>query len=205
MKKTLAYASVIATLIFLVAVVALLFLAPEIDPMRSGISFYALTEYRLIIGLALTLVGVSGIFIAFALWPSTVSLTGRIGLVLLSIWGVTSILAGVFPLDAPDAAPTLSGSIHNMAGLNFLVVAIAVFLIDLTRSTPADSVRSLPQTRWLAWLVLVFAILLFIFNGPLSSIGIGGLIQRFYWLVLALWLLIKARNILRADGNISGI
>jgi len=204
MKRLLATVSILATLIFLVVVFALLFLSPEVDPLRSGISFYALTRYGLIIGLALILVGVSGILLALALWPSTVSTAARIGLVLLFAWGITSILAGVFPLDAPDATPTLSGSIHMMAGLNFLLAASAIFLIDLTRSTPVDSVRAESKTRWLAWLVLVFAVLLFIFNGPLSSIGIGGLVQRLYWLVLALWLLFKAQQILRTERELSG-
>lgn len=202
MKSLLAYASSVATLIFFVAVIALLFLAPDVDPMRSGISFYALTRYGAIIGLALVLVGVSGILLAIALWPTIVSLAGRIGLVLQIAWGITSIFAGVFPLDAPGATPTLSGSIHNMAGLNFLLVAAALLLIDLTRSTPVDPIRSRPKTYWLAWLVIVFAILLFIFNGPLSSIGIGGLIQRLYWLVLALWLLFKAQHVLRTERKL---
>jgi hypothetical protein len=205
MKRFLAYASIFATLIFLVTAVALLFLAPDMDPMRFGISFYALNGYALLIGLALSMIGVSGILLAVALWPATVSFAARIGLVLLIAWGVTSILAGVFPLDDPDAAPTLSGSIHNMAGLNFLLIAIAVPLIDLPSASAVDPTRSRPKTTWLAWLVLVFAALLFIFNGPLASTGIGGLIQRLYWLVLAFWLLFKARQILQVVRTPSGV
>lgn len=199
MKSLLASLSIIATLIFLVAVIALLMLAPEIDPIRSGISFYALTEYSNIIGIALTLVGASGIALAIALWPITSSFSGRVGLVLLIAWGITSILAGAFPLDAPSTAPTLSGSIHNMAGLNFLLIAPALLLIDRTRTTLANPAQSRTNTFWLSWLVLISAILLFTFNGPLASIGIGGLIQRLYWVVLALWLLFKAQHILRME------
>jgi hypothetical protein len=203
MKSPFAYLSIIATVIFLFAVVTLLFLSTDIDPMRSGISFYALTRYGLILVIALVLVGISGIFLAITLWPTILSVAGRIGLVLLIAWGITSILAGVFPLDAPGAVPTSSGSIHNMAGLNFLLIAPAVLLIELTRSSQLDLAQSQPLTYWLAWLVVVSAILLFIFNGPLSSIGIGGLIQRLYWLVLALWLLFKAQHILRTTRNYS--
>jgi len=195
MKGRLASLSLIATLIFGVAVVALLFLAPDIDPMRSGISFYALTRYSLLISVALALIGLSGLFLALALWPSTRTLAGRIGLVLLIAWGITSILAGAFPLDAPGAVPTLSGSIHNMAGLNFLLIAPAVLLIERTRLPHGDPAPPQPITSWLAWLVLIAAILLFTFNGPLASMGIGGLIQRLYWLVLALWFLFKAQHI----------
>lgn len=196
MKNLFAYLSILAALIFSIAVIALLFLAPEIDPLRSGISFYALTDYKLLSGAGLSLVGLAGIFLAMALWGGASSVTGRIGLALLVVWGITSVLAGIFPLDAPGAPPTLSGSIHNLAGLNFLLIAPAVLLIDRPRP---KSEGFQTGTRRLAWLVLVSAILLFTFNGPLSSLGVGGLIQRLYWFVLVLWLLSKSRHILGAD------
>jgi len=201
MKRLLAYLSIIATLFFLAAVVAFLFLAPDLDPMRSAISFYALTRFGIIIDLAFALVGVSGISLAIALWPTTLSVAGRIGLVLLIAWGISSILAGAFPIDAPGAVPTLSGSIHNMAGLNFFLVAPAVLLIELTRSILVAPTGQRPTTYWLAWLLLASAVLVFTFNGPLSSLGIGGLAQRLYWLVLALWLILKAGQVVRAKGT----
>ena len=196
MKQPFAYLSISFTVIFLIVVVILLFLAPEIDPMRSGISFYALTSYRILIGMALAIIGISGILLAVAWWPILHSFAGRIGLVLLIIWGITSILAGIFPLDAPGATPTLSGAIHNMAGLNFLLIVPAVLFIELPHSSRLI-------TYWLAWLVLVSAILLFTFNGPLGPIGIGGLIQRLYWLILALWSLFKALHLIRTTRHSS--
>ena len=201
MKRLLAYLSIIATLFFLAAVVAFLFLAPDLDPMRSAISFYALTRFGIIIDLAFALVGVSGISLAIALWPTTLSVAGRIGLVLLIAWGISSILAGAFPIDAPGAVPTLSGSIHNTAGFNFLLVAPVILLIELTRSRLVASTGFRSSTYWLAWLLLASAILLFTFNGPLFSLGIGGLVQRLYWIVLALWLILKARQVLRTKGT----
>jgi hypothetical protein len=199
MRRFLAYVSIMATFFFLAAVVALLFLAPEIDPMQSGISFYALTRYGSIINIALALAGLSGMSLAVTLWSTTLSAAGRIGLALLIAWGIASILAGAFPLDAPGAAPTLSGSIHNLAGLNFLLVVPAMLLIEITRSTLVPPTGRRPSTYWLTWLVLASAILLFIFNGPLSSLDIGGLVQRLYWLVLAVWLILKARQVLRTE------
>lgn len=198
MKSLLTYLCILLTLIFLLIVAVLLLLAPEIDPLRSGISFYALTRYAPLIDLALALVGAAGILLAVVLWPAILSVAGRIGLALLFIWGITSILAGAFPLDAPEAAPTTSGNIHNLAGLNFLLIAPAVLLIERTPSSHAGRTQSSRITGWLAWLVLVLAILLFTFNGPLASLGIGGLIQRLYWLGVALWILSKAQHVLRA-------
>jgi hypothetical protein len=194
MNRALAYFSISATLFFLAAVFMLLFLAPEVDPMHSGISFYALTKYAPVIDLALALIGLAGISLGIALWSLTPTIGGRIGIVLLVAWGCASILAGAYPVDAPDAAPTRSGSIHNMAGLNFLLIFPAALLIEATRSSIARS-GWITSSYWLAWLLLITAILLFIFNGPLSSLGIGGLVQRLYWLVLASWILLKAQQV----------
>ena len=200
MVRPLAYLSIIAALLFLIAVVVLLFLAPGVDPMRFGISFYALAGYGPTLGIAVALAGVSGISLAAALWGATISAAGRIGLVLLVAWGISCILAGIFPLDAPGSTPTLPGTIHNTAGLNFLLIAAAALLIELTRSTPASATGGRPGTYWFAWAVLAAAILLFVFNGPLASLGIGGLMQRLYWLVLVVWLMLKARQVLRGGS-----
>ena len=61
----------------------------------------------------------------------------------------------------------------------------------LTRSTGAGK-----ATYWLALLVPLSAILLFAFNGPFSSLDVGGLIQRLYWLVFTAWLIFKAQQLL---------
>lgn len=100
MNRALAYFSIITTLFFLAAVFILLFLAPEVDPMHSGISFYALTKYAPVIDLALALVGLAGISLGIALWSLTPTVGSRIGIVLLVAWGCASILAGAYPVDA---------------------------------------------------------------------------------------------------------
>ena len=197
MKRALAYLSIIATLFFLATVFILLFLAPEVDPMHSGISFYALTKYAPVIGLALALVGLAGISLGIALWSLTPTVGGRIGIVLLVAWGCASILAGAYPLDAPDAAPTLSGSIHNMAGWSLLIIFLAALLIESTRSSLSPSGYR-TSTYWLAWLLLIATILVCVFNVLLSSLGIGGLVQRLYWLVIASWILLKAQQVRHA-------
>jgi hypothetical protein len=183
--------------VFLVAVVALHFLAPETDPLRSGISFYALTRFDAVIGAALALVGTAGILVVAASWAGATSTASRVGLLLLAAWGVMSILAGVFPLDPPGADPTPSGTIHNLAGLNFVLVAPAVLLID---SGAPGSRGSRSVTHRPAWLVAAGAVLLFAFNGPLSALDLGGLMQRAYWLALSLWLLLTARRLLRTPA-----
>ncbi len=204
MIRYLAYISLIFTLLFVLAVLALLFLAPDVDPLRSGISFYALTRYGFVIDVAIVLVGISGITLSIALWRSITSRSGRIGLLLLIAFGIAVALAGVFPVDAPGSPATTSGSIHNLAGgyLAIILINAALMLIELPRPSGGDPVRHRSSTYWLAWILLVSSILLYIFNGPpLHSMGIGGAIQRLFWLVLVLWLVLKSLEVLRQAGS----
>lgn len=156
MTRLLAMISLIATAIFVLVILILHFLPTGVDPLISGISFYALTHYGYLFGLAVILIGISGIAISLALWPVVVPTAGRIGLLFLIAWGLTTILAGLFPLDAPGAGPTLSGKIHNMAGLNFLLLAPALLLIELSRSKDAQPHQTRPITFWLAWVQRCF-------------------------------------------------
>jgi hypothetical protein len=119
-----------------------------------------------------------------------------VGAALLIGWGLLSIPGAIFPLDPPGAAPTLSGTIHNIAGLGFLLAIPAVLLVEFSRNLLTRSTAAGTITRWLAAFVPVSAIFLFAFNGPFSSLAIGGLIQRLYWLVFTAWLIFKARQLL---------
>ena len=97
-----------------------------------------------------------------------------------------SMPASIFPLDPPGAVPALSGTIHNMAGLSFLLAIPAVLLVEFSENVLTRSTGAGKATYWLAPLVPVSAILLFAFNGPFSSFDVGGLIQRLYWLADAI-------------------
>jgi hypothetical protein len=201
MTRILSILSLVATAIFVLAILILLFLPTGVNPMISGISFYALTRYGYLLTLAIFSVGVSGIMLALALWPVMPSTAGRIGVLLLIAWGLVTLLAGVFPLDPPGAPPTLSGRIHNMAGMSFLLFTAALLLIELSRSNSGQPRRPRTITFWLAWMVLAASVLLFTFNGPLYSLEIGGLIQRLYWLVSVLWLMYKALQLRRQEQS----
>jgi hypothetical protein len=195
MDRVFAQLSIVAAILFMAVVLALMFLAPEVDALQYGISFYALTDFSAVIGVAIALVSLSAMFLGVALWPN-VSIAGRVGVALLIGWGMLSMPASIFPLDPPGAIPTLSGTIHNMAGLSFLLAIPAVLLVEFSGNVLTGAPGAGKATYWLAPLVPVSAILLFAFNGPFSSLGIGGLIQRLYWLVFTVWLIFKAQQLL---------
>ena len=162
MTRTLATLSLVLTALFLLLILALHVLRPDVNPLVSGISYYALGQLGFLLGVAVACIGTAGILLAIALWPVTPATAGRIGLILVMLWGLTSILAGLFPLDAPGAAPTLSGRIHGLTGMNFLLIVPALLLIEL-----GSGIGARTATYWLAWGLLVAAVLLFVFNGPL--------------------------------------
>jgi hypothetical protein len=62
MDRTFAQLSIVAAILFLVIVLALMFLAPEVDALKYGISFYALTDFSAVIGVAIALVSLSAMF-----------------------------------------------------------------------------------------------------------------------------------------------
>ncbi len=197
MARYLATLSLLATALFVVAIAALQLLRPDVNPASSGISFYGLGRYGLILGIALVLVGLSGIALALALWPTTSSALGRSGLVLLIAWGLLQVLAGLFPVDAPGGPTTVSGTIHNLAGMNFVLIPPALLLIGLAPGGASGSRR--PIAFWLGGLLLASAMLLFLFQGPLHSSQVGGLFQRLYWLVLMLAFVLMALQVRRRE------
>ena len=85
--------SLVASWLFLSAVVILLFLAPEVDAMRQGISHYALTDYGLLLGFALALVGVSGILLAVAIAIVETLIADRLGWPSSQVGGTTETAA----------------------------------------------------------------------------------------------------------------
>jgi hypothetical protein len=190
--RTLAILSIIATIVFVLAILSLHFLSPEINPLTLGISFYALGSYRALFQFALCILGVGSLALTLAMWSGTGSTAGRVGLVLLAIWAVTNVTAGIFPVDPIGSPPTVSGMIHNYSGMNFLLLIPATILaeLDRMRTTGPSPARSLGML--LAIAILIAAILLFAFNGPLYGLGIGGAVQRLYWIPVILWLLYAA-------------
>jgi hypothetical protein len=204
MKTYINYSIAIGIAVFLSLVVALTFLAPEVNPLIQGISFYALTSYRILLDLSLLIVGASGILLGLSMWDAEGSLLVNLGFTLLILWGISSLAAGIFPVDPPDVKPTVSGFIHNLAGLNFLLIVIAVPLIDRSSSKVGSPPKHIPRQALLTWSTVLSAVLLFLFNGPFVAIGLGGLFQRIYWLFLCLWFLLKVRNLVQSEKKTKG-
>jgi hypothetical protein len=195
MRRLALAVSTIAIIFFLGSILFLHLADRTYNPLVYGISYYALGAYAILIGLAFGLMGLAGMNLSLLLWEGGSSTSARMGILLLFLWGIFCILAGLFPLDPPNLQWSLSGWIHNIAGRNVLLFLPAVFLIEYNFISPDKSTLEKGMTLKWAWFILIAVILLFVFNTLLSSLSVGGLFQRVYWLALSAWLLHRTGDI----------
>lgn len=202
LNSPIAYFIAFGVIVFLCLLIGLALLAPEVDPLVQGISYYAHTPYGVLFTIAVGIVGVSGALLGLRLWERADSTGMKTGSFMLILWGFSSIAAGLFPTDSPGAQPSIAGRIHNLVGLNFLIIAFAVSMVN--RSDTYAGLASAPRIKTvLTWGVVLSALLLFLFNGPFVSISLGGLFQRVYWLAICLWILLRVRSEMQMErgGN----
>jgi hypothetical protein len=98
------------------------------------------------------------------------------------------MLVAMFPIDLPGETATLSGTVHGYLGFSFLLMAGAALLVGRAFSHDAYWGTFARSVAWGAAAIVVISVLLVLFNGVLQPIGIGGLVQRLFWLAWLLWL-----------------
>src|SRR5215212_9088263 len=119
---------------------------------------------------------------------STYGASGPYGFFFLGIYGVSELLAGLFPLDV-GAEATLIGTIHNIVGnLSFFGVPIGMILLSLAMGK---------DERWRSFrppaLVVAFAVVLTVILTIVgSNIGLFGVTQRIANATQLLWILLVA-------------
>jgi len=125
---------------FIVILVALHFIKPEIDPSWNFISEYQTGNHGWIMSLAFFSLAMSCIFLSIALWRQARSIIGKIGLLGLMAAATGMIIAGVCKTDPLNTAPNLvtrSGELHQLgATLDQIPFAIILVSISLLRNNP---------------------------------------------------------------------
>jgi hypothetical protein len=197
-----AIAATVMVAYFVAAAAILHILRPDINPLSSGLSYYGKGPYSVLMNTAFDAIGVAAIVVAIGL-SQFISQRGRSwpGLALLGIWGITQPVAAVFPIDLPGASHTTSGAIHGVVGFSFVLIGPATFLIARRLGYDARWTRYSARAKILAGAIVTMSVLLFVFNGMLTPLGLGGLVQRLYWLTIVVWLMfiaVRLRNAPRA-------
>ena len=141
---------IIAFAYFLIAVTALYFLNPSYSLYRSFAGTYNLGSYEFLIASTFFSLGFGALVLVIGLYRGiTQSARSRMGLILLGIWGVGMLLAGIFPANEPGSTVT-----HMTT-----VLIAGIFPVE---------VQATPETLF-SWLH-IFAILGSLFSLSLAAI-----------------------------------
>jgi hypothetical protein len=141
---------IIAFAYFLIVVTALYFLNPSYSLFRSFAGTYDLGSYEFLIASTFFSLGFGALILVIGLYRGiTQSARSRMGLILLGIWGVGMLLAGIFPANEPGSTVT-----HMTT-----VLIAGIFPVE---------VQATPETVF-SWLH-IFAILGSLFSLSLAAI-----------------------------------
>jgi hypothetical protein len=165
-------------------------LSPEFDPADRFISEYALGSFSYLLTTAFLALGLGSLLLASALFrlESGGGFIWKAGLALLTIWGVSVMLDGIFPIDKGVTPVTSSGQIHLMAAMvAFLALMVSALLLSL-RFRQMPSLRSMSPTA-LVLVALIFST--FIASMVLDTV-LQGLTQRLFVFACLAWLLYTA-------------
>jgi hypothetical protein len=190
--------------LFVVAIIALHVLDPELSVVNEYMSVYALGDYGWLERLGSAALGLGTIAIALGL-RDTLAAGQRVAAswILIAVAGLGFLASALFVTDPTGTtAYTISGAIHDLSGL----VGLPSLLIAswMLRGVFArdDQYRHLAGTElWFAVLLTVATVILF--ATPATGLPVG-LTQRAFFVVVVTWLFVLAANIRRMRTSSRG-
>src|SRR5215204_580830 len=189
----LALLTIVGIVDFLVNVVALHFLRPDVNPVLEPLSNYAVGPYGFLLTAADIGLCLAALALTFGLYLS-ITPPGRsyVGLLLLGLYGVSVLLSGIFPLDVGGGATTF-GTIHNIVGnISFFGFPIAVILLSLGMGKDKRW-RSFRRPALALSLVVALTVILTIVG---SNLGMGyGVTQRIANVAALVWMFAVALHL----------
>jgi hypothetical protein len=181
--------SIVSVIVFILIVILFHMISSNYPPLQFGISYYVFSKNGLWMGIGFMIVGIAGIIQGLRFWRLGATSISRLGASLLILWGLMSIVAGIFPLDTPDTKMTFSGILHNVAGRNPILILPAVLFIEIASIRKINRRDRIILNLYWFWLMLAALVLLFLFGSLLEFVNLVGLFQRIYWACLLIWLL----------------
>jgi hypothetical protein len=189
----LALLAIVGIADFLLNIAALHFVRPDVNPVLEPMSNYAVGPY----GFLFTAADIGSALAALALMVGLylgIAPPGRsyVGLFLLGLYGVSELLAGIFPIDVGAEATTV-GAIHNIVGnIAFFAFPVGVILLSLGMGKD-ERWRSLRLPALALASVIVLTVILTMVG---FNVGIGfGVTQRLSNVAVILWMLVVALHL----------
>jgi hypothetical protein len=193
MTMVLALLTIVGIAVYLVNLAALHFLRPDVNPMSDPVSTYAVGPYGFLFIAANIGSGLAALALTLGLYRG-IAPRGRsyVGLFLLGLYGVSELLAAIFPVDV-GAEATMAGTIHNIVGnISFFAFPIGVILLSLGMGKD-ERWRSFRRTALAMSLLVVLTVILTMVG---SNISIGfGLTQRLANVTNLAWMLVVALHL----------
>jgi hypothetical protein len=178
---------------FLFNLTALHFLRPDVNPVLEPISNFAVGPFGFLFTAADIGSGLAALALMLGLYLGIAPpARSYIGLFFLGLYGVSELLAGIFPIDV-GAETTTVGAIHNIVGnIGFFGFPIAVILLSLGMGKD-ERWRSLRLPALALAGVVVLTVILTMVG---VNIGIGyGVIQRLFNVAAMVWMLVVALHL----------
>lgn len=187
---------------YVVALLVLHMLRPEIDPATDAASAYATGDQAWLMTVALVCQGVAGLALATALRHGLVApARTAAGVTLLAAYGVAQLVAAVTPLELEGAPTTAAGTVHTVAA-EVAFVALPLAAVVVARAAGRDPIWRTRRTLLLAATTgLVVAMGATVVAG---SSDLDGAAQRLFLGLGALWV-ITAASQLRATTDARAI
>ena len=190
---------------FVVLLILLHILRPDLDPSWRFISEYAVGRFGYLMIIAFLTLSAGYVSLFLAIRSQAPSIWGKVGLIVLLVSAAGMAIAGVFvtdPITTPATERSMTGRLHEVgAWLDLTPIAAPLISWSVARHNPhwAAARRSLLWTGWLPLLGLV------IFIGSTVIFGQGtpgpeapiGWPNRLLMITYCIWLIVFAWQALR--------
>jgi Protein of unknown function (DUF998) len=202
----LAYACLSGNGCFVVAVLALHLLQPELSPLNEAVSYYVHGAQGWLFTAGLLAWGVGSAALLWGFARTIRIRAGIAGLLGLAVWSAGVLASGLFRADLREQwnnSPSVAGLIHeNAARVSFIALPIAALLLSHGLRRAPEWRRTSSVLYLLALMIIVSLIVFFASLLPISdSLSppiLFGLTERMLLAVYATWLCAAAIGLLRS-------
>jgi len=189
----LALLAIVGIVDYLLNVAALHIVRSDVNLVLEPVSNYAVGPYGFLLTAADIGSGLAALALIFGLYLS-IAPPGRsyVGLFLFGLYGVSELMAGIFPIDVGGEA-TMVGTIHNIVGnISFFAFPVGVILLSLGMGKD-ERWQSFRRPALALSIVVVLTVILTILG---FNIGIGfGVTQRIANVATLVWMLVVALHL----------
>ena len=191
----IATVAIVGVAYFVVIIVVLHFLRPDLNPIRRPTSEYAVGPYGFLMTSAFFSMSLASFALVIGLHQGiSQRARSQVGLGLLGIWGVGVLIAMTFPIDVEGAPQTISGTIHGINGrLAFLSLTAGAIMVS-RRFKQDERWRPFHRTAVLLSLVMLAAFIATFVNLATGA-GFAGLGQRIFLAAFATWFFLTATRL----------